>query len=494
MVSTEFPDQTERNTMSNKQWHAGVFVLILFMLAKSLVWAFVNPPLNVGDESAHLAYIMQVRNDVPLPIFKFASDCSSGENTTPQDPAMASFIQSTGYAQLAPFTAQPYESYQPPLYYWSAALLAAPLPRDDVLGTLYAARVLSAILAAIPVGIFAYAVRGLIRRPGLSLVVALFVASIPTFGFLGGMINNDNMLNLFAAATLLTCLRLIRTPRTMLIPGSLLLGLLAGGGLLTKASALGLILVGSLAVLLAIIVLMRGDQREQESWRVVALQMLRSKELWRKATFCATVYVVGLLAVAGWSMLRNLAEYGDLTGTANTVKYGAHCWGPTIIADGFAQLPRYLMSLALLTPFSFISSFGWGDEHIDLTIYYVLILPVLMVSAYFAIRWLRRHLSGLAVAQRLGLLLLTGSVVANLIVWVSFNFTIQYQPTGRYLYMALLPIAGFWFLGLYAFPGGHRVRNIAIALAVVALNVLTFQGWLFAGTGWMATHAAQLGH
>ena len=69
MASTEFPDQTEKNTISNRQWHAGVIVLVLFILAKSLVWAFVNPPLNVGDESAHLAYIMQVRNGVPLPVF-----------------------------------------------------------------------------------------------------------------------------------------------------------------------------------------------------------------------------------------------------------------------------------------------------------------------------------------------------------------------------------------------------------------------------------------
>ena len=94
----------------------------------------------------------------------------------------------------------------------------------------------------------------------------------------------------------------------------------------------------------------------------------------------------------------------------------------------------------------------------------------------------------------MGLLPLAVLALANIAIWISFNFAMQYQPTGRYLYMALLPIAGFWFLGLYAFPGGHRVRNIVIALAIVALNVLTFQGWLFAGTGWMSTHAAQLGH
>jgi hypothetical protein len=193
-------------------------------------------------------------------------------------------------------------------------------------------------------------------------------------------------------------------------------------------------------------------------------------------------------------MVRNLIEYGDLTGTANHIKYGAYCWGPTIMASGLGELPRYLMSLVLLTPFSFITSFGWGDEHLDINFYYIVILPLLILCAYFSLRWLKRHVTGLTIMHKLGLLVLAGMVLANLVIWISFNFTIQYQPTGRYLYMALLPIAGFCFLGLYAFQNGDRVRNVVITLAIMGLNVLTCLGWIFAGTGWMAVHAAQLGH
>jgi 4-amino-4-deoxy-L-arabinose transferase-like glycosyltransferase len=480
--------------MNSKQWQAELIALALFMLAKSLIWAFINPPFNTGDESAHLAYIMQVRNNNALPIFKYAPNCSSGENTTPPDPSTLALIQSSGYAQLAPFTAQPYESYQPPLYYLAAALVASPLPKNDAVGTLYAARALSALLVAVTVVIFAYAVRELTLRPGLSLAVALFVSSIPTFGFIGGMVNNDNMLNLFAAATLLACLRIIRTPQTMLIPGSLLLGLLAGGGLLSKASALALVPVALLAILLAAILLVHGEQTEQVGWRTVVSQLLHTKAFWRKAIWGVIAFGVCLFTVAGWNMVRNLTEYGDLTGTANQLLYGSRCLGPTIIEGGLGQLPRYLMSLALLTPFSFIANFGWGDENTGITLYYVIILPVLMASIYFALRWLRRHLAGLSIAQKMGLLVLVVLVLTNLVIWIGFNFTMQYQPTGRYLYMAILPIAGLWFLGLAAFPGGQRTRNLLVIAAIVALNVLTFQGWLFAGTGWMATHAAQLGY
>ena len=90
-------------------WRIGLVVLAAFTLGKSLVWAIVNPPLDVGDESAHLTYVMQLRNNGMIPVFKFAPDCSSGEDTTPSSPSALLFIQQSGYAQLAPFTAQPYE-------------------------------------------------------------------------------------------------------------------------------------------------------------------------------------------------------------------------------------------------------------------------------------------------------------------------------------------------------------------------------------------------
>ncbi len=148
-------------------------------------------------------YVMQLRNTSALPVFKFAPDCSAGYNSTPPDPAALSLITRSGYALVVPFTIQPYESYQAPLYYLSAALLAAPLAPDDALGTLYAARLLSTILAVITVLIAAHAFLELTGRRDVAIGAAALMASIPTFGFFGGIANNDNMLNLFAATTAL---------------------------------------------------------------------------------------------------------------------------------------------------------------------------------------------------------------------------------------------------------------------------------------------------
>ena len=265
----------------------------------------------------------------------------------------------------------------------------------------------------------AFAVREFTLRPGLSLAVAALVASIPVFGFFGGTVNNDNMLNLFAVATLLCALRLVRSPTSMLLFGSLLLGALEGGALLSKASGIALIPVGLLALGFAVA---RSHNVGGESTRTGGqsfLAMLRKGDFWRSFLGLATLYLLALLVVDGWMMLYNLREYGDLFGTANTIKSRPTCWGPTISSQGAAGVLRYLLSLALLTPFSFLATFGSAYESIGTALYYALILPFLLVAAYFSIRWLRRRFSTLPAFQQMDLLVLAALTLANMAIWIA---------------------------------------------------------------------------
>jgi 4-amino-4-deoxy-L-arabinose transferase-like glycosyltransferase len=474
--------------MSPAYWRIGLLLLALFTLGKSLVWVAVNPPFNSGDETAHLQYVMQLRNTGQLPVFKFAPDCSPGENSTPADPAALQLIRDTGYAEVVPFTVKPYESYQPPLYYLVAALVALPLARDDALGTLYASRVVSALLVTATVIIAAFAVRELTLKPWLGLVVGALLASLPTFGFFGGLANTDNMLNLFAAATTLAALWLLRTPRRLL-SGSLLLGALAGGALLSKVSGLALVPVGLLAIAFALSTTTSGDGPD---WWRAFLRNLRTWAFWRRLLVYGGLYAVGLLVVAGWWMARNVVEYGDLTATANHFKYGATCWGPTIAAEGPGKVPAYLANLAMLTPFSFIANFGWGDEHVGRTFYFAVILPLLLVDIFLGLRWLTRHAGRLLPFQQQGLVVLGVQVFMTFALFISFNFTVQYQPVGRYLFMAVLPITGFLAIGLLMpFANNPRVTRVLLVAALAGLTALTIGGYLLAGTGWMAIHTAE---
>ncbi len=479
---------------SNRLWRVGLFTLALFTLAKSLVWVAVNPPLNSGDETAHLMYVMQLHNTGALPVFWFTPDCSPDKASTPADPAALKLIQDKGYAVVVPFTTAPYESYQAPLYYVACAVAALPLARDDALGVLYTSRIVSSLLAVATVIISAFAILELTRKPWLALGGAALLSSIPVFGYFGGLASNDNMLNLFAAATSLAALRIVRSPRTRLVPGSILLGVLVGGATLSKASGLGLLPVGLLALAFGVSLARQDEEQAANSpWRVFWAG-LRTASFWRQMLGLAGLYMAAFLIVAGWWLARNLIVYGDLTATANQIKYGCWSGGGTISSQGLAVMLRYLMSIALITPFSFLATFGWGDESVGTTVYYVAILPLLLLDMYFATRWLARHGKTLKPFQQMGLVVLAVQTVIVLAIFLAFNFTVQYQPVGRYIYMALLPITGFMAVGLLM-PGSNRKLKRALIIgALIGLTALTVGGYTLAGTGWMATHTAQKAH
>ena len=149
------------------------------------------------------------------------------------------------------------------------------------------------------------------------------------------------------------------------------------------------------------------------------------------------------------------------------------------------------MSLLLLTPRSFLSTFGWGDEGINTNVYYATLLPLLLVGAYVSLRWLLRHWASFQIWQKCAIIVLTLQFLANLLVFISFNMTMQYQPTGRYLYMALFPLAGFLSIAILAAPGQNsRLSTTLLIATLVTLNALTILGYLGAGSGFIPTQAA----
>jgi 4-amino-4-deoxy-L-arabinose transferase-like glycosyltransferase len=475
--------QSQRRLPSGQRlWSAGLFALALFTLVRSLIWASVNPPFNIGDETAHLHYVMQLRNNGALPVFKYGPDCEPDPVSTPPDPAALSYIAERGYGGWPGWTTRPYESYQPPLYYLTAALVALPLAKDDARGTLYAGRMLSALLATLTVVVAAFAMRELTGRPGTALAATAVIASVPTFGFFGGSLNNDNLLNLISAAFLLVAIRTLRTPGTMLLRGALLMGVLAGGGVLTKATAAILLPVGVLTVALAGWLLVPGG----------LFAALRRPEYWRAVAVPGVALVAGWLVVAGWYMVRSMQVYGDLFGTANQVQYGWICMGPTIMSGGWAGLPRYLMSLALLTPGSFLAKFGWGDEGVSATVYYAAIIPVLALVSYMAVRWLVKSWAGITAYRRAAIVVMAALTALNLAVWIGFNVVHQFQPVGRYLYVSLIPIAGFLAVGVLHFRAPGWFRTALLVVVIVGMAVLTVHGYMFAGSGTINQEAVQL--
>jgi len=257
------------------------------------------------------------------------------------------------------------EGSQPPLYYALTALVTAPLPADDLPALIYrnphadigavkadgnaniivhtdrehwpwrgavlaihAARLFSSLLAAGTL----LAVYGLGRTlyPADSTPAELamaFIAFNPMFLFISASVNNDNLITLLAALTLLALVRL--PPHHISDRAAAGLGILTGLAALTKISGLGLLGLAGLTLL----------------WHGF------NQRSWRAAIRPNVVMSLTAAAIAGWWYGRNFILYGDWTGTANMVKM----MGPRAVTPTLGQLWTELTSL----PRSFWGLFGY---------------------------------------------------------------------------------------------------------------------------------------
>ena len=112
-----------------------------------------------------------------------------------------------------------------PLYYAAAAAAYRLSPATDLFDRAHAMRVVSALLMAATVFLVFLFLRELLpATPWAWPVGAVAVAFQPLFGFIGGGVNNDNLVITAATGTLLAlaiCFRRGLTPRRGLLLGAL---------------------------------------------------------------------------------------------------------------------------------------------------------------------------------------------------------------------------------------------------------------------------------
>lgn len=144
-----------------------------------------------------------------------------------------------------------------------------PYTGHDDARTVHILRVLSVLLATGTV-IAAYACFRLLwpdatlRDAARRLLALGFMAFMPQFAYISGALNNDNLLMLLATLSLYVLLRQLRTLPSR--KNAILLGVLLGLALLTKANAVFLALPTGLVVLISL----RQDRR---AWRYAAITL-----------------------------------------------------------------------------------------------------------------------------------------------------------------------------------------------------------------------------
>jgi hypothetical protein len=253
-----------------------LIVAVGVALLNAAIWSLVMPAFNPPDESSHYAYVESLVNLHRRP---YTNPSLPGGSFSAQEELAIEFT-ALGIVQQRqakpPWTevafdewssanktikqARPYligggynttASYSP-FYY---ALEAGPYAAGkslDIFGRLWLMRLLSALLAAATAGcVFLFAREMLPTVPWAGLVAGLAVAFEPMFAQIGGAVNNDNLLILFASLELYLLARVLR--RGLTLTGAVAVGATLGAGILAKPTMYALVPV-ALGVMLFVLV------------------------------------------------------------------------------------------------------------------------------------------------------------------------------------------------------------------------------------------------
>jgi 4-amino-4-deoxy-L-arabinose transferase-like glycosyltransferase len=390
-----------------------ICTIVLYLLIGGL-YAVYTPSWQAPDEPAHYNYVRYLAENGRFPVLHYGDYPHA-------------YLEQIKAARFPPhMSIEPirYEFWQPPLYY----LLATPVYKLFN-GALVPMRLLSVVLGA---GVVAMAhTITLAVRPGhrtLALGVAAFVAFVPMHLTMMASVNNDALAELLLAIVMLLLIRMARdsieegemTPR---LSDLVVIGLLLGLGLVTKATVY-------VAIPLALIALLLAERRPVPlAQRALAL------------------FVPALVLAIPW-YIRNVAVYGwpDLLGTINhnDVVVGQLRTADYVSRVGWAA---YLRDFATTTFHSFWGQFGWMAVPMGRHIYLALgLLSALMAVGYLLLVWQGKGRKRDALFPA-SVILLASWLMLTSLVYLYYNISlVQFQ--GRYLFPMLIPLGVLGILGL----------------------------------------------
>ncbi|NLV73514.1 MAG: DUF2142 domain-containing protein [Chloroflexi bacterium] len=430
-------------------------LIVLAYLALGVLFAFSSPPFEVSDELRHFAFVEHLARGSRLPVQRAGAD-ALWEQEGSQPPLyyyLASRVvrafDTRDFEQLVRLN--PHARIGIPLAADNKNMVVHPPAGYTTSGTLNALHVLRVFGVLLGAGTLYAAYRAvrlvITNRPWLRLAVVGLIAFNPMFLFISASVNNDNLLNLWAALAFWLSLRLItRSISWRWLPA---VGVLLGLAALTKLSGLTLAPLVWLAVLLG--ELLRGSH---VGWRARIRQVI-----W-PAVRAGLLLAVPVMLIGGWWYWRNWQLYGDPTGLNAMLSIVG---GRTIPVTSLADLIGEFRGLR----YSYWGLFGAVNILMQPTIVYRL-LDLLSVAAgaslvwQLAVRW-RRGLN-LRAWQGLFALVWIIAYAVSLLRWASLTMASQ----GRLLFGALPAASLLLMLGL----GGIPVRPLQRVLPGVLLGVL----------------------
>ncbi|CAG0967185.1 hypothetical protein ARNL5_01371 [Anaerolineae bacterium] len=418
-------------------WKRPIRLILVSYLVLGFAYSVITPPLEASDELWHYPMVRYMaQHGLALPV---------------QMPGVE-----TTWRQ---------EGSQPPLYYMMAAILTAGIdtsdfeavrkinPHADIglivpdgnvnmtihdpsarafpwRGTMLAIQ-LSRLLSVLFGGLTVYMTFRLTQilfpsesqHNPIALLAACFTAFNPMFLFISGSVNNDNLSTALASTLLVLIGGLFQRTQKPALRELILIGVLAGAGMLAKFN---------IGFLLPLIALALGVI----AWRHRDLRF-----------FIQSAVITGGLTIliSGWWYVRNLQLYGDPTGLNVFIQIV----GPRPIPANAAQLWSERQTFLM----SYWGFFGGVNVPLPDFMYLVFnaILLVAVVGLLIALsQWrLNRALKDPALLTgRLISLIWIGVLFGGLIRWTSETWASQ----GRLMFSAIAPLSLWMAVGLRSLP------------------------------------------
>ena len=289
----------------------------------------------------------------------------------------------------------------------------------------------------------------------IPLTMAALAAFTPQFLFMSAVANNDNAATAFSALVLWQVAALLHdTERCHLWSRSLVLGLVLGLGLLSKANFIALLPIVGLAILVAVLRCPMPDLEITSG----------TKKRIRLLVGC-WLLAFGLAALlSGWYFLRNWLLHGDPLGWALTLQINALREGP-LNSEVLIWLAKGVFRSFWL---------GWIGIAFDEPVYW-LISAVCLVGFVGFVAWLVRGWRQLVQAGRWTLILLglhTAITLGSLLQWTA---TVLGTDQGRLIYPILPQVMLVLVFGWAWLAHGRAQKWVlgGLATGMFGLAILT---------------------
>lgn len=410
--------------------------VLLFYTIFGLLFMVATPILEASDELWHFGMVEYLReNDGALP----EHDISDPEQIYTNN-------RDTIYRQ---------EGSQPPLYYYTMALLSSPIDITDaeiyrepnphvragepdswgnknlvlhavdgvpLSGTplaIYLMRLLGLAMGAVTIwAVFESGKLLAPHRPVVGLLAAVVTAFNPMFLFISASVNNDTMIIMLNSVVILLALQTIREGFDL--RRSVLLAVLLGLATLTKLSALVLVPVIAIA----------------------ALWVARRDKDWTGLLVLGGAMFVAWASISGWWYWRNIQLYGELFGTQTMAAVAGIRTDTFTIGSLFAEFEGFRQGYwGVFGAFNIVTSplvYALADFVVFIGIFGVMFLVAQLVSIQ-DFGFARREISLV--------LFLLGIVLLGIIAYINWT-SMTYASQGRLLFPYFAAISPLLAVGL----------------------------------------------